>query len=53
MFAVYDKRDSKKYMVYSTQKNKNGYVDFLIRKNEQWLWQSAKYYMTLQEYQEV
>lgn len=53
MFVVYDKRTNKKEFIYGVEKNRSGYAEFLIRKDGMWRWISAKYYLTLQEYQEL
>ena len=50
MFEVYNKMTLTKYKVYSTRDDKNGYPHFLIRNNNQWLWKSAKDFITQEEY---
>lgn len=53
LYFLYDKRTNKKVAIYGVQKNGSGYADFLIRKDNEWRWVSAKHYITLQEHQEL
>ena len=50
---LYDKRTGKRVKIYSVGEDKNGYPKFLIRNNNRWMWQSAKYYITLEERQHL
>lgn len=50
MFEVYDKRTLEKVKVYSVGEDSAGYPKFLIRKDNQWIWRSAKWYITEEEY---
>lgn len=43
MFNVFDK-DNKEYLVFHIRNDKNGYPTFLIYKDNQWIWKSAKYF---------
>ena len=45
MFDVVEKVTGNIYKVYSIRNDtKTGYPQFLIYKNNQWLWRSAKYF---------
>ena len=41
---VVDKKTGQTFMVYSIRRDKNGYPHFLIYKENQWTWASAKYF---------
>lgn len=43
MFNVFDK-SGKEYLVFKVRNDKNGYPVFLIYKDNQWRWKSAKYF---------
>lgn len=53
MITLYDKRTNLKTIIYKIEKNKSGYVDFLVRRNGQWWWDSAKHYITEEEHQQI
>jgi len=46
---LYDKKTGKDEVVFATSSDSNGYPKFLIRKSNQWIWRSAKYYITREE----
>lgn len=48
MFTVYDKNTYEETTVYSV-KNKDGFPFFLVRQGNQWMWRSAKHYITSEE----
>jgi len=41
MFNVFNK-DGKEYLVFQVKNDKAGYPHFLIYKDNQWIWKSAK-----------
>ena len=51
MFVLYDKHNGKKETVYAVLDDKQGYPKFLIRKGNQWVYRSAKHYITRKEYE--
>lgn len=53
MQVFYDKRTNKKVFIYGVEKNKEGHADFLIRRNGQWAWESAKNYLPVSEWVEL
>ena len=53
MITLYDKRTNLKTIIYVIETNKNGYANFLIKRDGQWSWDSAEHYLTEEEYQEV
>jgi|GEM_PF-6369580 len=50
MFEVYNKETLEKVKVYSVGEDSCGYPKFLIRKDNQWIWRSAKHFITEEEY---
>jgi len=49
MLELYDKLTEKKITIYATSEDSNGYPKFLIRLDNQWVWKSAKHYITKDE----
>ena len=41
---VIDRKTGQTFMVYNIRNDKNGYPHFLIYKENQWTWASAKYF---------
>ena len=50
MFKVYERNSGIPCIVYAVLDDANGYPKFLLRKNEQWTWKSAKHYIPTDEY---
>lgn len=48
MFIVFDKKTHLDVAVYNVRDSK-GYPHFLVRHNNQWLYRSAKHYITSEE----
>lgn len=53
MITLYDKRTNLKTTIYVIESNKSGYAKFLIKRDGQWLWDSAKHYITEEEHQQI
>ena len=51
MMILYDKLNSNPETIYAVLDDSNGYPKFLIRKGNQWIWRSAKHYITEEVYQ--
>lgn len=49
MFKVIRKEDGRAFVVYSVRNDKVGYPHFLMWEDNQWKWQSAKYFSSLEE----
>ena len=50
---LYDKRSGERVTIYAVGEDSSGYPKFLIREKNKWVWQSAKYYITLEERQHL
>lgn len=48
MFIVFDKKTHQDVAVYNVRDSK-GYPHFLVRQNNQWVYRSAKHYITSEE----
>ena len=48
-FYLFDKRTGDVVKIYAASEDSHGYPKFLIRKNNQWVWDSAKHYITEKE----
>ena len=48
MFIVFDKKTHQDVAVYNVRDSK-GYPFFLVRHNNQWIYRSAKHYITSEE----
>jgi hypothetical protein len=46
---LYEKETGKCIETYGTGSDSNGFPKFLIRENGQWIWRSAKHYITYEE----
>lgn len=53
MTELYNKKENKKEWIYAIEDDSNGYPKFLIRRNSQWVWNSAKHYIPLEEWLEI
>lgn len=53
MFEVYDKETLKKVTIYAVGEDNHGYPKFLIRKDNRWIWRSAKHFITEEEKNEI
>jgi len=49
MFDLYDKLTGERIIIYGVLDDDHGYPKFLIRKNNQWLYKSAKHFVTYEE----
>jgi hypothetical protein len=49
MLELYDKHSGRKEIIYAILDDDHGYPKFLIRKNNQWIYKSAKHYFTEKE----
>lgn len=49
MFIVVDKETLLDVTVYNVRDDITGYPLFLVRKDNQWIWKSAKHYITREE----
>lgn len=50
MFRVYEWKSGVPCIVYAVLDDANGYPKFLIRRDNQWIWRSAKHYSPVDEY---
>lgn len=49
MMTLYNKSTGKAEIIYGVLDDDHGYPKFLIRKGNQWIYRSAKHYMTREE----
>lgn len=49
MFIVFDKETHLDVAVYNVRDDITGYPQFLVRHNNQWMYRSAKHYITSEE----
>jgi hypothetical protein len=49
MMILYDKHTGRKEIIYAVLDDDNGYPKFLIRNGNQWIYRSAKHYITKDE----
>ena len=48
-FKVFDSDNFKTYICYAVKTDSNGYPQFLIYENNQWIWSSAKHFKPIKE----
>jgi hypothetical protein len=53
MFCLYNKNTLEKTAIYQISEDSAGYPKFLVRKDKEWVWMSAKHYITRDEYFEI
>ena len=49
MFDLYDKLTGERFTIFGVVDDDNGYPKFLIRMNNQWIYRSAKHFVTYEE----
>lgn len=49
LMIMYDKRTGNAISIYAVLDDNNGYPKFLIRKDNKWIYRSAKHYITREE----
>jgi hypothetical protein len=49
MFDLFDKLTGERITIFGVMNDDHGYPKFLIRKNNQWLYRSAKHFLTYEE----
>ncbi len=49
LIILYDKRSGLPESIYGLKDDQHGYPLFLVKPKNQWLWRSAKHYLTREE----
>lgn len=49
LMILYNRKNGRPEYIYVVQNDNHGYPLFLIRNNNQWVWRSAKHYITRKE----